>query len=181
MTKCLYTESDVTKTGGTIVVTGISMDMNWQGLEQKKFAHTFGGAYKSIQMMVDPKFSPGEDFKEESRPALGDVIWLRTGGNQMIGFGIVKKRGEDPIHTEALKTVFKNYNAKAKEMKTPLIGMDVYGSDSGEDWASIHEIIEEELTDCQAVVCVPTNELLLDVLDHLPGETQTMTIPDDKE
>lgn len=178
MTKCMYLESDVTKSGAPIIVTCLSRDMKWEGLEQKKFAHTFSASYRSIIMMMDEAFNPGKDgdMTPDNRPKLGDVIWLRTGGGRVVGFGIVKERHDDPIHTKALKAVFKNYNKKAKDMKIPMIGMDVYGCESGKDWASVVGIIEDKLTDCQAVVCVPTNEKLIDVLDELPGETKSMLL-----
>ena len=181
MTKCVYLESDVTKASAPVLASAISLYMNWQGMEQKKFAHTFSGPYKSIMLMLDPNFTSSK-MKDEDAPKLGDVIWLRAGGGQMVGFGIVKEKAEDPIHKEAVEIVFKNYNRKLKEMKLPLIGIDLYGCETGKEWVDIVDTIEDQLTDCQAVVCIPTNKLLVEVLDELPGEfAATAITADDNE
>ncbi|MGI9568523.1 MAG: hypothetical protein ACR2PH_02005, partial [Desulfobulbia bacterium] len=148
--------------------TPISLDLQWIGSEQKKMAQAFSAAYASIRMMCDTN-NANKELKDTPKPALGDVIWLRTGGGKMVGFALAKERHGDPINTKALKTILQCANRKAKEMKMPFVGFETFGCETGTEWASIVGIIEDELTDCMAVCCVPTNERLLDVIDNLPG------------
>lgn len=161
--KCLYTESDITYTAAQIMVCAVSLDGKVGNVQQQKFKRAFPDAYNAMLSMINA------NVEEKFRAKLGDVIWVQTSGNKHIGFCIVKEKIDDIVHSKALRLCLKSIVKKAKALNHDYIGMDLFACDTPEEWGSIVNIIEKELKDIQAVVCIPTNDALVRVLDSLPG------------
>jgi len=164
MKKCLYTESDITQTGAQLILCSVSLDGSIGNVAEQKFKRAFPDAYSSLLSMLRA------DVDEKFKANLGDVVWVTTSGNRHIGFGIVRKTCREPINTKALKLVINSTRNKAIALKKEYVGMDLFACDTPHEWAAIVGIIEAELKDIQAVVCIPTNDALVKVLEALPGE-----------
>ena len=106
---------------------------------------------------------------EKLKPQIGDVIWVNPGGNRHLGFAIVKETEKDVINIKALRLVMKSVHNKAKALNLEYVGMGLFACDTPYEWSNIVDIIEENLKDTQAVVCIPTNDALKKVLESLPG------------
>lgn len=160
--KCIYTEAEVTMSGAQLLACAINEDGQPIGKSERKFIKIFPEAYGVVKkMMMSDAADP---------PRLGDVIWATQGGNKHIGFCIVRKGGdEEKLHSLAVKACMKSIGNKAKELNHKYVGMDLFGSDNSSEWNDVVEDIEETLTDTQPVICIDTNEKLVDVLSHLPG------------
>ncbi len=102
-------------------------------------------------------------------PKLGDVVWTQTSGNKYIGFCIVKRNKNAPINKKALRLCLYSAANKAKTLNNKYLGMDLFCCKDGKEWSNIVKIIENCLEDIQNIVCIPTNEKLVDVLEQLPG------------
>ena len=164
MNKAIYTESDITQTGAQLILCSVSLDGTIANIAEQKFKRAFPDAYATMLSMLN---APVED---KLKARLGDVIWVTTSGNRHIGFGIVKKSCTEAINTKALKLIMKSAREKAKALQKEYVGMDLFASDTPQEWAAIVGIIETELKEIQAVVCIPTNDALMKVLEALPGE-----------
>ena len=116
------------------------------------------------------------NVEEKYKARVGDVIWVSPGGNRTIGFAIVRESSSSPINTKALKAVMKSAHNKAKELQIEYVGMGLFACDTPQEWGNIVNIVEKELGDIQGVVCIPTNDALLKVLDSLPGSKDFMAV-----
>ena len=162
MSKCLYTESDVTQSAGQLLIC--SADLNGEKTkEEKNFARCFPNSWNVAKEMLRCQID--DDHDTEVR--LGDVIWTRTGGGKHIGFCVVKEDGK--INRSAVSLCINSAKNKARELNIEYVGMGLFGCNTAKDWADIVPIVEFSLEEIQGVVCVPTNRDLLDVLDFLPG------------
>ena len=161
--KSYYTENDITNTASQLMMCSVCLDGSISNIQDQRFKNAFPDAYTTMLSMVKA------DVEEKYKARLGDVIWVRPGGNKTIGFAIVRETSTSPINTKAIRAVMKSAHNKAKELKIKYVGMGLFACDTPNEWASIVDIIEESLKDTQAVVCIPTNDALLKVLDSLPG------------
>ena len=161
--KSYYTENDITNTAAQLMVCSITLDGSITNIQDQRFKRAFPDAYNTMLSMlkapVDAKL----------KPKLGDVIWVRQGGNRTLGFAIVKESSDSPINMKAVRAVMKSTHNKAKELNINYVGMGLFACDTAQEWASIVDVLEESLKDTQSVVCIPTNDALLKVLDALPG------------
>lgn len=106
-------------------------------------------------------------------PAISDVIWTHTSGNQYIGCGIWNDTPDGPIDFDALRLIIASARKKAEELDQLVISMPLITRDHDLDlWNFIYPIIEKEFegVDIQIVVHIPTEEELLKVLDNMGGE-----------
>jgi hypothetical protein len=166
MSKCLYTEADVTQSGAQLLINAISLDGKILSDKTKKFQHAFPEAWKAMRQMLTNTM----DLQDvETDVNVGDVLWLTQGGNKYIGFCIVKKTSEHDINKEAIKATIRSTRNKAKELGIKYVGMDLFASETPQDWAEIVDDVEEALGEIQGVVCIPTNEELVNVMENLPG------------
>lgn len=161
--KIFYTENDITQTASQLIICSVSLDGSIKNISEQKIKRAFPEAFQTVYSMLK------SNVDEKIKPRLGDVIWVTTSGNRHIGFGIVRKTCDDVINTKAIKAIMKCSKNKAISLKKEYIGMDLFGCDTAEEWSAIVGIIEEELKEIQAVVCIPTNEALMKVLESLPG------------
>ncbi len=166
--KCIYTESDITKSACQLLVSPISLDALYTTSMEREFQRCFPEATKVARQMLTKSTVVTEDML----PHMSDVIWVDTPGGRTTGFCIVRETRDDHINKKALRAGMKSVNRKAGELGQPVIGLDLFGCETAEDWAEIVDLIEEELNDVQVVVCIPTNKLLNEVIDILPGDEE---------
>jgi hypothetical protein len=163
MSKCLYTEADVTQSGAQLIICSTSLDGQTSSLREKHFRRAFPAAWEVADKMLSIKVDEAESAR------LGDVIWAQPGGNRHIGFCIVKENDSDVVHKDAVALAMTSAKNKARELNIQYVGMDLFASESGKDWADIVGVVEENLEEIQGVVCIPTNRQLNAVLSNLPG------------
>ena len=167
MSKCIYTESDVTDSAAQLILTDVSLDGSVRSFAQQRFKKAFPKAYEALIQMLT--LSNSNKDNKNYGVKVGDVIWTTAGGNKHLGFCVVRESANRPLNTKAVKLCMKSAREKARSLKNEYVGMDLFASDTPEEWSSIVGIIEDNLEEIQGVVCVPTNRDLLDVLDFLPG------------
>jgi len=160
MSKCLYTEAEVTQSGAQLLINAISFD----DVKRNKFRHAFPEAWKAMRDMVICKVDD-----PSNKVNVGDVIWTQQGGNKHIGFCIIKEHEESDINKKAVGLCMKSARNKARELNCKYVGMDLFASKTPQDWANIVDIVENELQEIQGIVCIPTNDELVKVLENLPG------------
>lgn len=161
--KAYYTENDITNTASQLMICSINLDGSVVNIQDQRFKRAFPEAYNAmISMLKAP-------VDEKLKPRLGDVIWVKIGGNRTLGFAIVKESSNSSINMKAIRVAMKSAHNKAKELELEYVGMGLFASDTPSEWASVVDVIEESLKDTQAVVCIPTTDALIKVLDALPG------------
>lgn len=166
MSKCLYTESDVTQSGAQLVINAISLDGETKTKLQKKFKHAFPEAWSMMDQMLNAhKLMENDQLKS----SVGDVIWADAGGNRHIGFCIVKENANDEVNKKAIELCIKSAKSKARQLNIEYVGMGLFASESPKEWANIVDIVEKNLEEIQGVVCIPTNDDIVEVLSSLPG------------
>ena len=168
MMKCIYTESDVTKSACQLLISPLSLDALYATTMERGFQRCFPEAMKVARQMLTKSTVVTEDML----PHMSDVIWVDTPGGRTTGFCIVRETRGDDINKTALRAGMKSVNRKATELEQPVIGLDLFGCETAMDWAEIVDIIEEELNEVQVVICIPTNKLLNEVIDILPGDEE---------
>jgi len=171
MTKCFYTESDVTQSASQLLICSISLDGKSEKNQEKHFKRAFPDSWKAAKNLL--KYGDNEEIniydKDDNKPKLGDVIWTQTGGNKHIGYCIVRNHEEENVNKDAVKLCIISAKNKARELKLEYIGMDLFASNGPEEWADIVDIVEDGVEEIQGVVCIPTNDALVSVMDNLPG------------
>jgi len=164
MSKCLYTEADVTQSGAQLLICSISLD----GKTSRQYEKHFKRAFPESWNVADSMLKCDVD-NENTDVNVGDVIWTRTGGNKHIGFCVVNKEFEDEINKDAVKLCINSAKLKARELNINYVGMDLFASKSPQEWASIVGILESSLEEIQGIVCIPDNDALTAVMENLPG------------
>ena len=170
MSKCIYTESDVTNSASQLIITDVSLDGSVRSFAQQRFKRSFPKAYEAVIQML--KISDHKKDDKTYGAKVGDVIWTTSGGNKHLGFCIVRESANKPLNTKAVKLCMKSAREKARSLKKEYVGMDLFASDTPEEWASIVGIVEDNLEEIQGVVCIPTNDALVKVLENLPGSNE---------
>jgi hypothetical protein len=168
--KIYYTENDITNTAAQLMMCSVCLDGSISNIQDQRFKRAFPDAYYAMLSMIK------SNVEEKLRPHIGDVIWVNPGGNRTIGFSIVRESSSSSINIKALRAVIKSAHNKAKEMGIQYVGMGLFACDTPQEWGSIVTIIEKELGDVQGVVCIPTNDALLKVLDSLPGSKDFVAV-----
>lgn len=158
--KCFYTENEITETGSQIIVCDISDDGVATTPQQLAFKKAFPDAFQTFT-----HFFNSEKF--DIVPRLGDVVWVHTSGNKHIGFCVIRKGGVLMIN--ALTAALKSIKNKADSLNLEYVGMGKFGFEKGIEWSNIVDHIENSLDNIQPIICIPTNEELIDVIDNLPG------------
>lgn len=176
MSKCLYTEAVITQSGAQLIVNAINLDGKPFSENDKEFKRAFPEAWNALDQMLKPQVDD-----PATKVNVGDVIWIMTGGNKHIGFCIVKEHSDDTINKKAVGLCIKSAKNKARELNCEYVGMNLFASDTPNDWASIVGIIEHELEEIQGVVCIPTNDELIKVLETLPGSRNFKMITNKQE
>ena len=163
--KILYTLGNFAHSGQQVLFYTINSNNenieDYQKLAEKTFSASLG-----------PKnalFNPPEDTDEADPPAIGDVIWTHTSGNQYIASGIWREKADGPIDFNALRLICKSVERKAKELSQRNVAMPLITSDLA-IWNFVYPIIEEAFKDVQVVVYIPVEETLVDVLDNIGGD-----------
>lgn len=134
---------------------------------EKCFAASFGPKNQMFKPMNELEGMDAEP------PAIGDVIWTHTSGNQYLAGGIWQETPTSPVNFDALRLIAKSVCRKAKELEQIVVSMPLLTR--GHDhqlWNFIYPIIEKEFTnvDIQVIVHIPTEDELLQVLDTMGGE-----------
>lgn len=166
--KCLYTEAILSQTGSQLLIypvakTRLNIDA------ESEIKRVWPDAWMSFNDLMEMSRDPELEMPEKELPRVGDVVWVQTGGNKTIGFCIVREDYDSEINTKALKPVFKSVANKAKSLEIEYYGMDLFSCKDGREWANIVGEVEKNSMGVQAVVCIPTNELLEDVMTELEG------------
>ena len=163
--KLLYTLGNFVHSGQQIIFYTINAKNenaeDYQILAESTFAASFA-----------PKnglFNPPEGTDKVDPPAVGDVIWTHTSGNQYIASGIWRETPDGPIDFNALRLICKSVERKAKELSQRYVSMPLITEDL-DIWNFVYPIIEESMSDVQVIVHIPLEETLLEVLDHIGGE-----------
>lgn len=164
--KCIYTEAELTITGAQILACAIDENGIPVSDNEIKVAKFFPDAYKAVEQIFNSNM--------DSPPSLGDVIWSTQGGNKHIGFCVVKRGNE--ISEKAVAACMKSCNSKASELQHKYIGMDLFGSNNSKDWNLVVDSIEENLPSTQAIVCIHTNDKLVEVMSNLKGGSKFKVI-----
>ena len=181
MSKCLYTESEVTQSGAQVLITAMTLNGETDK-HSKKFQHAFPGAWEVMgQMRLGDHAEHTDENSENLTVNLGDVIWSHQGGNRQIGFCFVKESEKGDINKKAVALCIKSAVNKAKSLGIGYVGMDLMGCKDGKEWADIVDIVENSLGECKGFVCIPTNEELVDVLENLPGPNSFQIFKSDNE
>jgi hypothetical protein len=163
--KLLYTLGNFVHAGHQILFYTINAQNenteDYQKLAESTFAASFG-----------PKnnmFDPPEGVDEVEPPAVGDVIWTHTSGNQYIATGIWRETPGGPIDFNALRLICKSVHRKAKELGQKYVSIPLITEDL-DIWNFIYPIIEQAFPDVQVIVHIPTEEQIIRVLEHIGGE-----------
>ena len=164
MSKCLYTEAEITQSGAQLIICSIALDGLTNKTEKTKFKKSFPDSWNAAKQMLNCNVDG-----ENTEVRVGDVIWTRTGGNKHIGYCVVRDTESNPIDKKAIELCINSAKMKARELNTEYVGMDLFASENAQDWADIVDIVESKLEEIQGVVCVPTNDKLLSVMENLPG------------
>ena len=167
---CLYTEAELSQSGSQLVVFGMTLDRTTITEYEKNIKRVWPDAWTSYNDLMELARNEETNLPPEELPRVGDVVWIKTGGSKVIGFCIVKTAPDSEINKKAVVAVTKSICNKARELGISYYGMDMLSCNNGREWAAIVEDIEKNSEGVQAVVCVPTNELLEDVLSKLPGK-----------
>jgi hypothetical protein len=170
--KILYTLGNFVYSGHQVLLYTINAknesEEEYQQFADKCFAASFG---PKNDMFVE---IDGIDANEAaSPPAVSDIIWTHTSGNQYIGAGIWQEVPGSPIDFDALKLIVASARKKAEELGQLVISMPLLTRDGDLDlWNFVYPIIENEFkgVDVQVIVHIPTEEQLLAVLDNMGGE-----------
>jgi len=163
--KILYTQGNFVHAGHQILFYTINSQNENVEDYQKLAEDTFAASFSPKNGL----FNPPEDVGEVELPAVGDVIWTHTSGNQYIASGIWREKPEGPIDFNALRLICKSVHKKAKELNQNYISMPLITSDL-DIWNFVYPIIEQSIPDVQVIVHIPTEDQLLDVLGHIVGE-----------
>lgn len=165
MSKCIYTESEITQSGAQLIICSIALSGLTDKTEEKKFKRSFADSWNAAKQMLDCNVD--DENYEEVR--VGDVIWTETGGGKHIGFCVVRENDKDGVNKEAVRLCVSSAKTKARSLKNKYVGMDLFASDTPQQWADIVDIVEDNLEEIQGVVCIPTNDALIKVMENLPG------------
>ena len=166
--KCLYTEALLSQSGSQLVIYPVAkhrLDVT----AEKEIKRVWPDAWMSFNDLMEMARSADLEMPEEEQPQVGDVVWVETGGNKTLGFCIVREDYNSEINTKALKPVFNSVAKKAKQLGIEYYGMDLFSCRDGREWADIVDEVEQNSMEVQAIVCIPTNELLEDVMTELEG------------
>lgn len=170
MAECLYTESLIESSGAQLIVYAAERNREELSSHETNIKRVQPDAWTAFNDLMETARAKETDLSPEELPRVGDVIWVQTGGNKTIGFCLVRESLNTAINKKAIKPIFKSIANKAKELGINYCGMDTFSCTSGKEWSEISEEIEEYSADVTPIVCVPTNELLEDVLTSLPGK-----------
>lgn len=160
--KILYGEGNFLDKGHQILAypASVGNEMN-MGIEQQ-VAATVPEAKQSVHNMFAET-----DYYTVVPPMLGDVIWTETSGRKWYAHCIVyDENGE--FSYPAFELCVKSLKKKAIELQHDEIGIPLRWVDTAK-WQRICDILEDELTAFQVFAYDPENEVLLNVVDNLPG------------
>jgi len=164
MSKCVYTESEITQSGAQLIICSIALSGLTDKTEETKFKRSFPESWNAAKQMLNCTVD-----NELNEVRVGDVIWTRTGGGKHIGFCVVRENDKDVANKEAVRLCVSSAKTKARSLKNKYVGMDLFASDTPQQWADIVNIVEDSLEEIQGVVCIPTNDELVSVMENLPG------------
>jgi hypothetical protein len=109
-------------------------------------------------------------------PAVGDVIWTHTSGNQHIACGIWQETPDSEIDLNAFRLICKSVLNKAKDLNHIVVSIPLLTlKDDLEIWKLVYPIIEDVFKgeDVQVVCHIPTEIELVRVLDAIGGNIKS--------
>jgi len=163
--KLLYTLGNFVHSGQQILLYTINAQNENTEDYQKLAESTFAASFSPKNGL----FNPPKDVGEVVLPAVGDVIWTHTSGNQYIASGIWRETPDGPIDFNALRLICNSVQNKAKELRQKYVSMPLITEDL-DIWNFVYPIIEAAMPEVQVIVHIPLEETLLAVLDHIGGE-----------
>ena len=163
--KLLYTLGNFVHSGHQILFYTINAQNENTEEYQKLAEHTFSASFAPKNGL----FNPPENTDPADPPAISDVIWTHTSGNQYIASGIWRETPDGPIDFNALRLICKSVERKAKELSQRYVSMPLITEDL-DIWNFVYPIIEESMPDVQVIVHIPLEEKIIEVLDHIGGE-----------
>lgn len=166
--KILYTLGDFFNSGHQVLLYTINNENKAVEDYQKKAEYCLANSLKPKDQIFE-----GMASVDANPPAVGDVIWIQTSGNQYIAAGIWQESPNRLVSFHALKLILKSVYNKATELKQKYVSMPLLTINHDlELWNVIYPIIEESFddSDIQVIVHIPEESELLQVLDSIGGE-----------
>ena len=174
--KILYTMGNFVFSGHQVIFYTINNKNENTEDFQKEAEACFSSSFAPKNQMFQPMDSL--EGMDANPPAVGDVVWTQTSGGQHIAAGIWQKEPGGPIDFDALQLIVRSVKRKAEDLKQNVISMPLITQDHDHNlWNLIYPIIEKEFVgvDIQVVVHIPTENELLQVMDNMGGEFDTLT------